>query len=699
VLRELDLLPVYDSAEADLMDDLIVPLLRQSQEYWRGVGFFTSGWLRIAAMGLVSFIESGGHARIILSPILQEADWRALQLGEEARRDECLKSVLRRNLEEIKVALERETLNCLAWLIADEVLEFRFAIPRPHVAGDYHDKVGVFTDSADDTVAIHGSFNDSVQGTLNGEAFSVFKSWDPGHAAFVNQHRRRLLSLWNGDNAQFTACGIPDAIRDAIIHLRTSDSRPYSLPSSWEEACAPDGPRCPVTLREFQEAAISEWEKAHYRGIFEMATGTGKTYTALACAARRFAETGKLAAVVLVPYVHLVEQWARDCRKFGFVPVLCSSAHPGWRHEAKSVLRGFRTGLSHACLLAVHNTAATTDFAQLTAHIPESQCMLVADEVHGLGAGKLRAALLPRATMRLGLSATPRRWFDEDGTRVLMDYFNGVCFEYSLRQAIGTFLVPYQYHPLLTSLTDEEEARFADLTGRIDSLRNQAEEDPEIEEAIKRLLIERARIVGAAANKLPLLLTLLSGMRDQIRQRGDDLKHILIYCAPGAHQRVLQEVSALGIRCHEFVHTVTLTQRSEVLQHFANGDIQVLVAIKCLDEGVDVPSTRTAFFMASTTNPREFVQRRGRILRLSPGKKRATVFDFVVTPGSGTPDDIARLLLRRELPRFVECAAAASNEFEARSLIREILDRYEMLNLLDEYPWDLYLEQRRASDE
>ena len=694
MLRDLELLPVYDSAEADLMDDLIIPLLGQCQEYWRGVGFFTSGWLRLAARGLVSLVERNGRARIILSPVLEEADWHACQLGEEAKQNEYLKSILRRNLADLQTSLERDTLNCLAWLIADDVLELRFAIPRPCVSGDYHDKVGVFMDVVGDAVAIHGSFNDSVQGTLNGEAFSVFKSWDPGHAAFVDQHKRRLLSLWNDENTQFTARRIPDAIRDAVIRLRTSDVRPYSLPRGGEPV--PDGPHRPITLRDFQESAIAAWEGANCRGILEMATGTGKTVTALACATRRYAESGKLALIILVPFIHLVEQWARDCRKFGFLPVSCSSEHPSWKRDAKSVLADFRCGPSHVCLLAVHDTAASPAFAELLCRVPESQCLLVADEVHGLGAGKLRAALLPQAAMRLGLSATPRRWFDDEGTQVLMDYFSGVCFEYSLGQAIGKYLVPYEYRPQLTTLTAEEEDQFSELTSKIDALRRQAEDDPECEEVVKRLLLARARIIGAAENKLPLLLAHLARMKDEARQVGDELRHVLVYCAPGTHQTVLREVAALGIRCHEFVHTVSLKQRTEVLEQFADGNVQALVAIKCLDEGVDVPSTRTAFLLASTTNPREFVQRRGRILRLSRGKKKAEVFDFVVTPSMSSPDDVARLLLRRELPRFVEFASDANNQFEARSCIRPILDRYEMLNLLDEYPWDLYRKQNRA---
>src|SRR5271157_1004837 len=196
MLRELNLVPVYDSAEYDLVRDLVVPLLQNAVLYQRGVGFFTSGWLRVAAQGLGKLVENGGIARIILSPIMQQADWEAFQLGEEAKHDLLLKQILEQNVENIAQSLENDTLNALAWMIADGILEFKFAVIRePFAGGDYHDKVGVFRDQQDNIVAIHGSFNDSIKGTLNGEAFSVFKSWEEGQQPFVEQHNKRLNEL------------------------------------------------------------------------------------------------------------------------------------------------------------------------------------------------------------------------------------------------------------------------------------------------------------------------------------------------------------------------------------------------------------------------------------------------------------------------------------------------------------------------
>ena len=234
----------------------------------------------------------------------------------------------------------------------------------------------------------------------------------------------------------------------------------------------------------------------------------------------------------------------------------------------------------------------------------------------------------------------------------------------------------------------EENVRIGDL-----GIASAAKHNPELRERLSKLLLQRARIISSAQQKLPSLLRLLRGMLDENRQSGDEPNGILIYCAPGGHKEVLQEVAALGLRCHEFVHDVSLSDREKLLCQFDAGDIQVLVAIKCLDEGVDVPSTRTAFILASSTNPREFVQRRGRILRKSEGKRRAVIYDFIVAPPlerltQKNSADVA--ILKREMPRFVEFASSALNEFEARSVVRNILDYLEMLNLLEEKPWDVY---------
>ncbi len=696
MLRSLNLLPVYDSSDHDLVKDLIVPLLCHTKDYFCGVGFFSSGWLRTAAKGLVELVENGGKAHIVLSPLLEKSDWEAFQLGEQARADDLLKYILERNIKDLANALEKDTLNALAWMIADGVLEFRFAIPRESAfGGDYHDKVGVFLDDQGNAVAIHGSFNDTAKGSLNGEAFSVFKSWEEGQIPYVQRHRDRLTSLWERGNNQFRIYSIPEAVRGMFVKLRSTDTPPYSLPSNhFPLLQAPMTPQCPFKLYPFQDKAIKSWISVDCRGIFEMATGTGKTFTSLAAAISRIESLGRLALIILVPYLHLLEQWQRVCEKFGFSPILCSSEHGKWHIEVQSKIQDFNLKvLKSICIVAVHQTAASDRFMKATQRLRPENTMIIGDEVHSLGSPKLLRALLPQAGMRLGLSATPRRWFDDEGTRSLFAYFGEICFEFPLEEAIGQYLTPYDYYPVLVNLSFQEMSEYEALTKVITSLVSKGEKDLEAKERLEKLVIERARIISSAEQKLPKLLNILKEKKEKAEEIGNEIRDTLIYCAPGTHREILLAVSNLGLRCHEFVHSVSLADREIILDQFAKGDIQVLIAIKCLDEGVDVPSTKSAFFLASTGNPREFVQRRGRVLRLADGKSIAQVYDFVVV---SSPElvplrrEIDAGLLKREMPRFAEFSSASANEFEARAVIRDLLDHYGMLHLLDERPWDIY---------
>lgn len=694
-LTSLYLKAVYDSAEHHIVDDLIVPLLSNSVEYCRGVGYFCSGWLRVASIGLCDFISSGGRPRIIMSPILEEKDWQAIIRGYEARENEALRKSLVVAVEDLAQSLETDTLSTFAWMISDGVLDLRFAVPREsYRRGDYHDKVAYFRDSRGNCVAIHGSFNDSVQGTLNGEAFSVFRSWDDGQLPYVEQHVTRLDRLWDNESLQFYAFTLPTAVKQQIVKLRGSRDRPYVLPRT-DVAMVPSSPDIPhgIQLHDYQQEAILAWQENRCCGIFEMATGSGKTYTALGCAVEELRKRGKLAVVVLVPYTHLLNQWKKDCEAFGFNPILCGSGHPRWRPELRSAVSDFRLTKQHLCIVAVHRTASDGAFLRAFDGIPEDEKVLIADEVHGLGATKLRNALQDGFAARLGLSATPHRWYDREGTQILFDYFKTVCYEFTLKDAIERqFLVPYRYKPQLVHLTEEEEYEVSRLSALIGQLigRSKRKDLEDTERMyLEKALRDRAMIVKGAHGKTGVLQHLIR----RIRHEGGHLQHSLFYCPEGKHHAILQLLKHEGIMAHEFVGTVSSSGRKRVLEQFEKGHITSLVAMKCLDEGVDVPATRTAFFIASTTNPKEFIQRRGRVLRRAIDKTHACIYDFIVVPSAESRSDVAKYLLEREMPRFAEFADLAENCFAARNVIRPLLDKYQMLRSLDMKPWDVYHEQ------
>jgi superfamily II DNA or RNA helicase len=391
-----------------------------------------------------------------------------------------------------------------------------------------------------------------------------------------------------------------------------------------------------------------------------------------------------------------LDQWREDCIEFGYSPILCGSSHNNWRIKLRSAITDFKLSASDLCIIAVHKTASDHPFIDAVSKIPSEQIMLIADEVHGLGSGVLKNALRDEYEMRLGLSATPSRWYDESGTAVLLNYFNSICFQFTLRDAIPEYLVEYRYEPNLVYLTALEENRIGELSaliGRLSSKKGAAGLDELEQRMLEKALRDRASVVKKAENKLLVLRDRLRSLRAS----GETFKHSLFYSPESQHLDVLRVLRDDGIPAHQFIGEDVPKERRKILDDFDKGRISSLVAMKCLDEGVDVPATKTAFFIASTTNPKEFIQRRGRVLRKAKGKKRANIYDFIVVPSPETPEAVAQYLLEREMPRFAEFSDLAENKYRARDVLRPILDRYEMLHLLDLKPWDVYHRQNPES--
>lgn len=696
-LISLNLKCVYDSEIDNLVEDVFVPLLSNSKNYYRGVGFFSSGWLSLASEGLAELISSGGKAHIIMSPILDVKDWESIVNGYNDQYTEFLNDNLERSVDEIKKNLKSETLNTFAWLISDNLIELRFAIPRKNYSGgDYHDKIAIFMDDKNNVVAVHGSQNDSIKGSLNGEALSVFKSWDDGQYPFVENHLNRLIALWKNQNTQFHTYDIPEVIKKKIVKLRTSDDRPYVLPDEREEEGMPKIPGN-ITLYDYQKDAINSWCDNGYHGLFQMATGTGKTFTSIG-AYLELLKKKKVALVILVPYVHLLDQWKTECELFGLNPVLCGSSSPKWRVELRSAISNYKILQNNLCVIAVHKTASSDDFLRNIKRLPSDELMMIADEVHGLGSNILRGALDESYRYRLGLSATPSRWYDEDGTSTLISYFDKVCFEFSLKEAIDEgFLVPYMYYPKLIEVTEEEEYEIERLSLVIITLMTKLSNDSLTEKeslTLERTLRDRARIVKGSKNKFSVLRSHLK----ELNQNPETLEYSLFYVPDSSHKTILKMLKNENIFASQFIGVDSPQRRREVIKDFEEGMIRSIVAMKCLDEGVNVPSTKTAFFLASTTNPKEFIQRRGRVLRQSKrtGKKIAVIYDYIVIPRKNSSRIVSKYLLEREMPRFAEMVDISRNRFEAREIVRPILDHHQMLNLIDLKPWELYkLRQER----
>ena len=474
---------------------------------------------------------------------------------------------------------------------------------------------------------------------------------------------------------------LPTAAREGLIRYRKHASRDELAASassgerSVESRMTISIPRY-TTLRDYQLDAVSEWFSHDKRGILEMATGSGKTITALACLCRVCDEESPVLLVIAVPYTHLVQQWIAESRLFGFEPMRAFESRDIWHDRLAQMIADLNHGRrQHAVVVTTHRTLSSEPFLDCIGQL-RGKGVLVADEVHHLGAQHASSTLPDTLPYRLGLSATPVRWFDEFGTRSLFAYFGDPIFEYSLSQAIEDgALTRYHYYPHIIELTDDEAERYRQLSMRIARLMSKRSE-PDVEAGIEKLLQRRALILNRAQGKLPALEMLLG--------EEANVHHALVYCAQGQVDEVTRLLAHdVNLTVHRFTQHESAPERARILRAFAEGEVQALAAIRCLDEGVDVPATRSAYILASTGNPREFIQRRGRVLRRYAGKTEARIHDFIAVPPSEnkneerTPvESWERSVITREVRRFNEFASLAENQFQATEALWEMADRY-----------------------
>jgi DNA phosphorothioation system restriction enzyme len=687
-LRNLHLVPVMDTSNHDLTNDFFKPLLLSAQYYDRGVGFFSSAWLRLNCEGMVGFANHGGRARWITSPILDPADWEALQIGDKAREDYILRSVLKRNIANLETAIQKDTLSALAWMIADEVITFKLALPQDKLnQGDFHAKFGIFTDALGEKVCFNGSYNDSIQGIRNYESIMIFCSWESQLESFVQETVERFERLWNNQDPNVRTFDLPEAAREQILQLRTTD-RPYTEPawiklrrirevSSTYQISRPILPNS-LSLRDYQEEAIKAWFDHQCKGLLEMATGSGKTITALAASVQLYEREQQLAVIITVPYQHLVDQWSAEAKSFGYRGILAYKNKKHWLQPLKQQIMEYNAGYRQfISVITTHTTFTSPEFQNSIAGLKGSS-LILADEAHHLGSEQGRYSYPEHIPFRLALSATPDRWFDDIGTEALRNYFGETVFSFPLEKAIGICLTPYYYYPHLVSLTDEEFEEYQAISVKIARLFNK--KDGQKSQALEMLLIRRARLMNNAENKLTVLSKLI--------EPDEDIKHTLFYTSPEQIDAVTRLVGwERGLRIHRFTAEENTHERQQLLADFAAGKLQALVAMKCLDEGVDVPTTTTAYILASSGNPREFIQRRGRILRKAPGKEYAYIYDLITVPPEPNNVDRSsptfrseRSILRKELQRFKEFANLAQNKYQALEVIWELAKQYGLMD-------------------
>lgn len=685
-LRDLEFKVSYSSDADDLARSFYNPCLREAATYDRITGYFSSSIYILSWTALRSFVAKGGTVRLLCSPHLSDQDADGLELGYRARSDQELAEQLVRELESLLNDPElRSHATLLACLVASGHLDIRLATVTDGAAAVskrmFHDKVGIFADSDGALVGFGGSMNETLNGLLhNVESVSVWPSWDSGRdAQRVTEASRRFEDLWNGRGRGVRIHQMPEAAQEIIRRVAAGTD----LESAFEDCDELPGgagsqPRYNVGLRRHQEEAITKWSENGNRGLLAHATGSGKTRTGLACMGQAL-DSG-LTPIVAVPSSLLLEQWEAEVRThLGLRAVLCGGGHSTWQRDR--LVRAAIDSDSRQVIIAINNSASTAAFlAQVRGR--GARVCFVADEAHRLGSSGF-ASILDHldAAQRLGLSATPERAGDDTGTQRLLGYFGGVVHRYTLKNALDdNYLTPYDYEISFVSLTEPEQDDWDELTTKVKRTygRMQGSDDVgSLAQQVRNLLIRRARIVKNAASKPAHAAQVLA-------ERFEPGQRWLVYCdnIEQVHATI-DHLGEVGVSALPYYRGMA-DDPGQVLALFRHAG-GVVVSIRCLDEGVDIPSADHALLMASSQNPREHIQRRGRVLRPAHGKLVAKLHDVVTLPGTVDLEDQTWKVAAAELSRAAEFDAWAIVPGRARrQLERKWVALGLPLELLDE---------------
>lgn len=689
---------IYFSTEHDLDRELFAPLAEHSIAIRCMTGYFTSGVLRELSQSLICFLSNTDtDIQFVVSPNLSEQDLKAIKKGIEA--DENIIPILFPDFELSENLFKLKAVEALGYLIATKRLTLKIAIQNK---GLFHTKCWLFKTELGD-VAVHGSVN-ATQSAIaeNFEQIAVNKSWESSASKnVVDKIDTTFKAIWKGsyDGLQTIPINrssvnyllklyektehredIRLSLMNELVNISVNED---SLSRSPQSLKIPDWLNYTTGNFAHQGEAVSAWIKNDGRGILSIATGGGKTLTALVAASLIALKEDGLLVIVAVPTIALLNQWADDIKAFNVEPINTQGNNLGL--QVNNSLRRLRLNNSKSEVMVVtHEGLKSEKLLRLLDKAKDStSLMLIGDEVHNLGSMGFQSVAPEMFKYRLGLSATFERQFDSDGTQFLLDYFGDVVFEFGLEDAIGVCLVPFDYFVHQVYLDEEEEDEWAELTYKIKRLCYAAElpNGSNEKELWQALCIKRRRIVESASGKVFLLASKLND-RDKIQRT-------LIFCTDKEPKQLNQVNELLNERKVNF-HQITAEETSnkkkltELIKGFDSGELKVLTSKRVLDEGFNIPQTEIAYLLASNTVYRQWVQRLGRVLRQSPAtnKKKAVIHDFVVMPSikyDGMDSDL-KGLVKSELQRIQFFNSLCQNGLE-RSGVEDIVE--ELLELLE----------------
>lgn len=698
---ELTIKDLYVTDSDNIPEEFYGIALPKTVLYKRAAGFFSSSALATLGRGLKQFYYNGGNMRLIVSPLFSKEDYEAIELGYKAQEDIAAQRIVEMfNIDEIK---DDDGANILSWLIFEKRLDIRVVVKKENnKKAIFHDKFSVLIDEEGNRITFRGSMNESETAMVdNYESIEVDCSWETEGLRRAIQREKQFDAIWDDDSNKWSTIPIPDAVKESLVQIRRpikADTYEYvenspQLVCEPETVYMPSRPAIPkwLELRKYQKNAIAAWVKNNNRGIFQMATGTGKTKTSLAAVTKildvYYSNQVKCGLVVVVPYVVLLEQWLEDLKEFQISAIACYESKNKWLPRVEENIRLFNENVRDKLfLITTTKTLISSDFQRCIATI-KGDYIFLADEMHHLTSDMMRQSLPQNAKYRLGLSATLMTKYNSAKMEELKAYFGGIIYEYSMKEAIETdCLTRYFYYPIYVELTDEEKSDYYEVSKKISKAMMLAGNDLDDDDNIplKALLSQRGRILASASNKLIKLKEMAPQFKDKA--------NFIIYCGDKIESNVkyIDKVYEIvnneeGIISAKFTAEENPQQRRDILDLFGKKVIQALIAIRCLDEGVDIPQLETAIIMSSGTNPKEFIQRRGRILRKAAGKQYSYIYDFIVIPSLSiqdvsalTPDEkeMELKVISREFERVQEFANLAENGLEVTASFLEKWRQY-----------------------
>jgi superfamily II DNA or RNA helicase len=664
--------PKYYMPDERVISDVLIPGIANSTQIDCMSAYFNVAALRELAPGLAQFIaSSSGTLRLLVSVQLSPEEF---EFPKDSI-DGFARVLEEKGANELEEFLQTHTKECLAWLRKFGRLEVKVVIKKQ---GLFHPKQWHFIDG-EDVAVLSGSANVTLAGLTTGvETYTLSRTWTSLEAKEVwNSDQDFWNEYWDNKRDDAISISLDDAILHGYLSKYEKDAPPSESlfkkaleqfgtdeglgsteidePEGLEDEPVISGVLSPPKSfvwdsgsYKHQGDAVKSWEAGGHRGILEMATGSGKTLTSL-LAASRLIESNPLLIVIAVPNRVLLKQWIDDCNYFGVQPYVADETFTQDAHliNIKALMSAVKNKTVRQQLVIVtHDFIKNKKLSEyLSKPVNSESCLLIADEVHKLSLDTFLKAP-PTVKYRLGLSATPWRQNEADANKGLVAYFGPVLFSFPLEKAIGVCLVPYDYQAKLVQASDieveywlEQRAAYAAWLGTCDK---------PLSAANRKLAAMKGkqmrRWIEASSSKIQALKA------DLLATGPENVRRTLIYCTSAEPSQMIEVnslLSSLGIPWAQITQNETKEPKKvkAILRAFKNGDIRVLTAKKVLDEGFNAPAIDTAYFLASSTSTREWIQRRGRVLRLSPGKEKSNIYDYgVVAPQleGSKEDDFAR---------------------------------------------------------